>query len=121
MLHIRLFEIFIKHRRRRGRSWRCVSSPHIVPRDGFCCKESWSEWQDLNLRPPRPERGARPPYSVRQQRLSILIRAAASKNSRFGTDFGTQLFVTRCQSKGQAGTTERESSIKSNFANTTQH
>jgi hypothetical protein len=20
----------------------------------------WSEWQDLNLRPPRPERGARP-------------------------------------------------------------
>jgi hypothetical protein len=30
--------------------------PHIVPRDGFCCQESWSEWQDLNLRPPRPER-----------------------------------------------------------------
>jgi hypothetical protein len=23
-------------------------------------EESWSEWQDLNLRPPRPERGARP-------------------------------------------------------------
>ena len=22
--------------------------------------ESWSEWQDLNLRPPRPERGALP-------------------------------------------------------------
>ena len=21
----------------------------------------WSEWQDLNLRPPRPERGALPP------------------------------------------------------------
>ena len=30
--------------------------PHIIPRDGFCCEESWSEWQDLNLRPPRPER-----------------------------------------------------------------
>ena len=25
--------------------------PHIVPRDGLCCEESWSEWQDLNLRP----------------------------------------------------------------------
>src|SRR5471030_2515710 len=22
-------------------------------------KDNWSEWQDLNLRPPRPERGAR--------------------------------------------------------------
>ena len=30
--------------------------PHIVPRDDFSCEESWSEWQDLNLRPPRPER-----------------------------------------------------------------
>ena len=47
--------------------------PHIVPRDGFCCQESWSEWQDLNLRPPRPERGTRPPYSVRQQRLSPVL------------------------------------------------
>ena len=25
--------------------------PHIVPRDDFSCEESWSEWQDLNLRP----------------------------------------------------------------------
>ena len=25
--------------------------PHIVPRNGFYCEESWSEWQDLNLRP----------------------------------------------------------------------
>ena len=24
------------------------------------CSETWSEWQDLNLRPPRPERGALP-------------------------------------------------------------
>ena len=31
--------------------------PHIVPRDDFSCEESWSEWQDLNLQPPRPERG----------------------------------------------------------------
>ena len=34
--------------------------PHIVPRDGFYCEESGSEWQDLNLRPPRPERGSGP-------------------------------------------------------------
>jgi len=70
--------------------------------------------------PPRPERGTRLPYGAATA-LTPLIRAAASKNSRFGTDFGTQLFVTRCQSKEQAGTTERESSIKPNFANTTQH
>jgi hypothetical protein len=31
--------------------------PHIVPRDSFYGEESWSEWQDLNLRPPRLERG----------------------------------------------------------------
>src|ERR1700720_4072214 len=32
--------------------------PHIRPRSDSRCRESWSEWQDLNLRPPRPERGA---------------------------------------------------------------
>ena len=31
--------------------------PHIVPRNGFYCEESWSEWQDLNLRPPVPNEG----------------------------------------------------------------
>ena len=95
--------------------------PHIIPRKRFYCGESWSEWQDLNLRPPRPEQGTRPPYSVRQQRLSHLFEPPRQKTLVFGTDFGTQLFVSRCQSKEQAGTTERESSIKSNFANTTQH
>src|SRR5262249_20094025 len=34
--------------------------PHIIPRDGLYFEESWSEWQDLNLRPPRPERGSGP-------------------------------------------------------------
>ena len=34
--------------------------PHIWPRSDRLCGESWSEWQDLNLRPPRPERGALP-------------------------------------------------------------
>ena len=33
-------------------------SPYQAPR-AIDVMESWSEWQDLNLRPPRPERGAR--------------------------------------------------------------
>jgi len=28
------------------------------------CSETWSEWQDLNLRPPRPERGAHRPFGA---------------------------------------------------------
>src|SRR5262249_24269983 len=49
----------------------------------FCGFENtyWSEWQDLNLRPPRPERGTRPPYSVRQQRLSPLFEPPRQKLS----------------------------------------
>ena len=34
--------------------------PHYWPRRRSEVQESWSEWQDLNLRPPRPERGALP-------------------------------------------------------------
>jgi SRSO17 transposase len=34
--------------------------PHNWPRRQSERRESWSEWQDLNLRPPRPERGALP-------------------------------------------------------------
>jgi hypothetical protein len=30
-----------------------IVSFRIIPRAPFC----WSEWQDLNLRPPRPARG----------------------------------------------------------------
>ena len=29
----------------------------------------WSEWQDLNLRPPRPERGALPDYATIRRRM----------------------------------------------------
>jgi hypothetical protein len=29
----------------------------IAKKYQFLLKKSWSEWQDLNLRPPRPERG----------------------------------------------------------------
>ena len=36
----------------------------------------WSEWQDLNLRPPRPERSTRPPVLGTATALTLLIRAA---------------------------------------------
>jgi hypothetical protein len=42
---------------RDGAGWGFV--PHIWPRKGLKMQESWSEWQDLNLRPPRPERDVR--------------------------------------------------------------
>jgi hypothetical protein len=32
----------------------------------------WSEWQDLNLRPPRPERGAQSPE--KRQREPVRVR-----------------------------------------------
>jgi hypothetical protein len=35
-----------------------VSSPHIVPHRPIKLRESWSEWQDLNLRPLVPNTGA---------------------------------------------------------------
>ncbi len=33
--------------------------PQSVPVNTLISAKCWSEWQDLNLRPPRPERGAR--------------------------------------------------------------
>src|SRR5262249_6620348 len=48
--------------------------PHIVPRDGFYCEESWSGWQDFNLRPPRPKRSTRPPYSVPTIGATLMAR-----------------------------------------------
>jgi hypothetical protein len=33
--------------------------PQSVPENVMISAKCWSEWQDLNLRPPRPERGAR--------------------------------------------------------------
>jgi hypothetical protein len=35
-----------------------VSVPEVVPDGTDNLAKCWSEWQDLNLRPPRPERGA---------------------------------------------------------------
>jgi hypothetical protein len=54
--------------------------------DGFAAAhylgKYWSEWQDLNLRPPRPERGTRPPYSVRQQRLRPLFEPQGRRHRK---------------------------------------
>ncbi len=35
----------------------------------MACEAEWSEWQDLNLRPPRPERGALPDCATLRNRL----------------------------------------------------
>jgi hypothetical protein len=51
----------------------------------------WSEWQDLNLRPPRPERGALPGCATLRRRQGSLITAAcaARKRKRAGVDRGS--------------------------------
>jgi hypothetical protein len=43
-------------------------------------EEVWSEWQDLNLRPPRPERGALP--ATLPFRLWTLSRSLLADNFR---------------------------------------
>jgi hypothetical protein len=55
----------LRSRLRIGVKWRARLSPvsfvpHNWPRRHSERRETWSEWQDLNLRPPRPERGALP-------------------------------------------------------------
>src|SRR5215471_17550100 len=44
----------LKHNQRRE------TVPQSVPASDLISAKCWSEWQDLNLRPPRPERGAPP-------------------------------------------------------------
>jgi hypothetical protein len=44
-------------------------SPYQAPQLTLMQK-SWSEWQDLNLRPPRPERGALPDFSPSSKKSS---------------------------------------------------
>ena len=47
-----LAEVLAKHHVAIG-----VSVPEVVPDATDDLAKCWSEWQDLNLRPPRPERG----------------------------------------------------------------
>jgi hypothetical protein len=51
---LRLLCIWAKHHVAIG-----VSVPEVVPDWTVNLAKCWSEWQDLNLRPPRPERGVR--------------------------------------------------------------
>src|SRR6476646_10788903 len=49
---------------------RTFRAPYLAPQPIFVLRR-WSEWQDLNLRPPRPERGVPPSLD---QRLTNDIR-----------------------------------------------
>jgi hypothetical protein len=49
-----------------------VSVPEVVPDWMENLAKYWSEWQDLNLRPPRPERGV---FGRAMKRLSSLLTA----------------------------------------------
>src|SRR5215472_9807758 len=52
---------------------------HVIGTFRYLCLRSgqakcWSEWQDLNLRPPRPERGALPASAyVAQRRCQVAV------------------------------------------------
>src|SRR5262249_31545552 len=42
----------------------------------------WSEWQDLNLRPPRPERGALPDCATLRLKAGLIAPASLNASSR---------------------------------------
>src|SRR3954462_10179893 len=55
-----------------------ISLPGMFVRPNPCQRESakyverWSEWQDLNLRPPRPERGALPDCATLRLKAGLI-------------------------------------------------
>src|SRR5690242_8247883 len=60
-------------------TWPWDFVPHIWPPSVFEISECWSEWQDLNLRPPRPERGALPDCAtLRLTSAGIYTRARSA-------------------------------------------
>src|SRR5262249_13035131 len=42
----------------------------------------WSEWQDFNLRPPRPERGALPDCATLRQKAGLITRVGKGPQAR---------------------------------------
>src|SRR6516165_6113307 len=54
--------------------------PQTVPWSSWISAKCWSEWQDLNLRPPRPERGALP--TVAQASRASLPDLTSSPHAR---------------------------------------
>jgi hypothetical protein len=65
---------------RERRPWGFV--PHIWPHDQSDFAESWSEWQDLNLRPPRPERGALPDCATLRRKGAVISACTESRKHR---------------------------------------
>src|SRR5579872_5839502 len=45
-------------------------------------REKWSEWQDLNLRPPRPERGALPDCATLRLKAGLITPAPLNASLR---------------------------------------
>jgi hypothetical protein len=83
---VRLWVTPGSHRRPRRQSsppteLRLVSVGEAVGCGSLSCANCWSEWQDLNLRPPRPERGARPQEGSGTQFVS---------NRRVGLSLGSK-------------------------------
>src|SRR5712672_2156067 len=60
----------------------CETVPQSVPVSILISAKCWSEWQDLNLRPPRPERGALRDQSVYPFRLPSPALSPDARNDR---------------------------------------
>src|SRR5262249_33341764 len=52
----------------------CETVPQSVPPTIEISAKCWSEWQDLNLRPPRPERGALPDCATLRLKAGLITR-----------------------------------------------
>src|SRR5262249_9056254 len=52
----------------------CETVPQSVPLTIEISAKCWSEWQDLNLRPPRPERGALPDCATLRLKAGLITR-----------------------------------------------
>src|SRR5262249_27335300 len=62
---------------------------HSLERSLITLEKDWSEWQDLNLRPPRPERGALPDCATLRLKAGLITRVrerpqAIDPNDRAG-------------------------------------
>jgi hypothetical protein len=60
---------------------------------------SWSEWQDLNLRPPRPERGALPDCATLRLKAGLITPARLKASWRTTPKSGNR-FSDKVMRKG---------------------
>src|SRR5437660_3442374 len=65
-------------------STRLMSCAHIANRrlSRIIGAKWWSEWQDLNLRPPRPERGALPDCATLRLKARLITRVGKWPQAR---------------------------------------